>query len=304
MPRPRPFLFCRYLLSVDGEKLEGASQYGFLSEMQGRPFAHGKKAERERRFDTLIMRPRRHERQDTEFLSWSVGQLIESRVLAVYDEAKDKLEFEVIEDGSVRFTDFISIPSLGAMAVDDRAASDLHLGGKQAINRLTSLVRSQMGAEIEVTRELTAEDVNRALKTWDLQKYSFTIRPNNPRPVSSLARKLSAQMKADGIGQLRAEAKPPEGGSMSKSDEGLIEAASDLVEAGYGQQAISGYTENHIKAEIKKPRFDQDPEKNDKAREKARELRVMIEPEEDSEEEILETTFDTLKQTYGIGRQT
>ena len=298
MARPRPFLFVRYSVFLDGEKLDGSSQFTFFSEMQGQLAAHGKKAQEDGRFDTLVMRPRKHQRRDTTFLTWSVGQVIETRVQATYDGRRDRLMLATIDDGGVRYSDFVAIPKLDVLAVDDRASSELHLGGKQALNRLRSIMRAD-GAQLEVTREVSPDEVSKALETWDLQKYSFTVRPNNPRPVGKLAKRLSEQMKADGIGQYAGVAKPVDGQSMQKSNEGLIEATSELVEAGYGQQAMSGNTPNGIRAEIKKPRFDQDPERNDKAREKDRELRVFIESEDEDEEEIMKTTFDTLKEIYG-----
>lgn len=105
-------------------------------------------------------------------------------------------------------------------------------------------------------------------------------------------------MRASGIGQLRGVAKPEPGGTMQRGDDGLIEATNELTNAGYGQEAITGFTADGLRAEIKKPRFDYEPQKNDRNREKPRQLRVFVETENDDEEEIMFTAAASLDRFY------
>ena len=57
-------------------------------------------------------------------------------------------------------------------------------------------------------------------------------------------------IKLDGIGKLTGKAQPIEGSHMRMGKGGFIAAANDLVEAGYGQVAVAGHTEDGLEAEI------------------------------------------------------
>lgn len=290
----RPFLFCRYSMTVDDDVLSHTAQFALMSEAQGQIIAHGEKAEEEENYNTLLMRPKRLQVDKHEVFFWSVGVMIKERLRATYDNSKDRIELEVIKDGSIRFNDFVAVPSLGVLAVDDRTG-ELHLGGKGAINRFRSVVRSQNDdADVSVVFEATPAEVKKALSDWRLTQFKFTIQPNNPRPVSRLAQALSDQFKKDGIGKLTGTAQPAEGSHMKMGKDGFIEAANDLVEAGYGQVAVAGHTKDGLEAEIKKPRFDPDVEKNEKIQEKPRELRVFVDDEDMNDEEVARTAASAL----------
>jgi len=73
---------------------------------------------------------------------------------------------------------------------------------------------------------------------------------------------------------------------MRMHRDGFIAAASGLVDAGYGQMSVAGHTEEGLDAEIKKPRFDPDVEKNERIQEKPRELRVFIDAEDMDDDEV------------------
>jgi len=289
----RPFLFCRYSINVGDEALNQTGQFAMLSELQGRPVAHGDRAEEEGNYNTLLMRPKRFAVGRREAFTWSVGVMIQRRLRAKYDQAQDRIDLELVDDGSVRYSDFIAIPSLSVVAVDDRAG-ELHLGGKAAINRFRSVIRSQDGADALVEFEATPDEVRRALRDWSLTRVKFTLQPNNPRPVNRLAQALSDQFKRDGIGKLTGAVQPAEGEQMRMHRDGFIAAASGLVEAGYGQLSVAGHTEDGLDAEIKKPRFDPDVVKNERIQEKPRELRVFIDAEDLNDEQISETVARSL----------
>ena len=290
----RPFLFCRYSIAVGNEALNPTGQFTMLSELQGRPVAHGERAEEEGNYNTLLMRPKRFSVARREVFSWSVGVMICRRLRAKYDQAKDRIDLELIEDGSVRYSDFVAIPSLSVLAVDDRAG-EMHLGGKQAINRFRSVIRSSNNADTHIEFEATPDEVRRALRDWSLSlRVKFTLQPSNPRPVSRLSQALSDQFKRDGIGKLTGSVQPAEGTQMRMHREGFIAAAAGLAEAGYGQLSVAGHTEDGLDAEIKKPRFDPDVVKNERIQEKPRELRIFIEAEGMNDEEVSQTVARAL----------
>lgn len=291
--RGRPFLFSRYLISVDGEKLDNTGQFEALTELQGKAAAHGPKAEQEKNFDTLIMQPRRIRVGSRDVFTWSVGQIVKQRLQAKYDRARDKLELQVVNDGSVRYSDFVAVPSLSVFAVDDRTG-ELHLGGKQAINRFRSVIRTMEGAELSAVFEASHDEVVKALREWSLSAFRFTIQPNNPRPVTRLAQALSDQMKKDGIGRVTGHARPAEATRMHMADDGFIGAAAGLVEAGYGQMSVSGVTAEGLEAEIKKPPFSPDVIRNEQYQEKPRELRIFVEDDGMTEEDVARTAATAL----------
>lgn len=298
--RGRPFLFCRYVITVKDEKVNDRAQYTLLSELQGQAVAHGDKAEEEKNYDTLLMRPTRQKADGRECYFWSVGVTIKQRLRAKYDRPKDQIKLELVNDGSVRFNDFIAVPSLGVLAVDDRAG-ELHLGGKAAINRFRSVIRSHEDADLKVAFEATPAEVRKALSSWSLSKVAFTLQPNNPRPVSRLAQELSNQFKRDGIGRLTGSVIPAEGSHMTMHNEGFIAAASGLVDAGYGQMSVAGRTSDGLDAEIKKPPFNSDVLKNEKIQEKPRELRVFVDDEGLNESEINKMAAQALIRFHADG---
>jgi hypothetical protein len=285
-------LFCKYEISVDDAALSPSAQLNLLKELQGQPVAYRKQQDWEGARDTLIMRPRSFDVGKLSVFSWSVGQLQSERVQAQYDSKLDRLALVQVSDAGVRYTDFVAIPKLGVVAVDDRAG-DLHLGGKSAMGRFRSVLESVDGASVSFISEVTASEVDRALRDWNLKNFKFVIRPNNPRPVSRLAEELSDQMKRDGIGVLRADAKAADGARMHMAANGLIKPVADLANAGYGQIQIAGTTKEGFAAEIKRNAFHMDVERNEKSSAKPRELRVYVE-DDGNDDSILKLTAAAL----------
>jgi hypothetical protein len=294
----RPFLFCRYAILVSDEQLSSTAQSKLLAELQGQPVAHGEKAAEEKNYDTLLMRPKHLKVEGHDVHFWSVGVMVKERLRATYDRAKDQIDLELVKDGSVRYNDFIAVPSIKAMAVDDRGG-ELHLGGKHAINRFRSVIRKNEDADALVEFQAKPEDVRRALRDWSLTRVTFTLQPNNPRPVNRLAQALSEQFKRDGIGKLVGRVQPAEGVQMRMHKEGFIAAASGLVDAGYGQMSVAGHTKEGLDAEIKKPPFDPDVTKNERIQEKPREMRILVDDVGLKEDEINRMAAQALVKFHG-----
>lgn len=292
----RPFIFCRYAITKGDESLTGVAQLAMLQELQGKMINH-RAVNGERPLDSFVMRPKRYEIEGVSYLTWSVGQYIDIRQRADYDPETDRLTHNIVKDGSVKYTDMVAIPTLGVLAADDRSGT-IHLGGKAVVNRFRSIVRSQNEFDFSVIFSATTTEVNRALRDWSLTKFRFTVQPNNPRPVSKLGAKLGAQMKADGIGVFSGVVTPQENKKIHVTDDGLIQPTVDLIQAGYGQMALAGEMPTGQYAEIKKPTFNKDVDKNEKLQQKARELRVYVNDEVE-EEKIFEETAKSMIRFYG-----
>lgn len=298
MVRRIPFLFCRYQFLIDGELLDTSGQFEALTELQGEYFAHGRKAEREGKYDSVIMRPRRFELNGHQVLSWSVGQTNNLRVAAEYDSRKDELELRRRNDKSVRFSDFVAVPDLNSLAVDDRV-SPVHLGGKAAIRRFQSIFRNFEDGEAEIQQSTSRNDIDRALELWELKDFSFVVRPYNPHPVGDLSRRLSEQLAADGIGRYTGRARPASGRSMKPSQDGHIAAAIEMTDAGYGQFSIRGVTGDGHDATIKKQHYSEKVELNKKRLSEPRELRVHINVADAQEEKWPRVVAMAMVEFYG-----
>lgn len=296
MARPRPYLFCRYHLAVDDEPLGVKAQLTALQELQGQLFAHGPTAEHEGRFDTVIMRPRMLTVGRERVLTWSVGQKIDARLGVRYDQKRDSLEFVHIDDGTVRYNDFVAIPRLGVVAVDDRTG-DLHMGGKPAIARLRSAFRNVEGGAAYIEMTTSSADMEHALRNWELREVSFKVRPYNPHARDELARQLSEAMRREGVGTLRAVAVPQKGAAM-RPNEGPIDQALSLTADGYGQIGVRGVMPDGHVAYIPRPQFEQERSRNRKIQAKPRELRVYVETDGDTDDESFESTAKALAGFY------
>jgi hypothetical protein len=172
-----PFLFCRYELTVDEEPLSPRAQLTALKELQGHFYPNGPTAEREGLYDTVVMRPRSFTLDgDTTVLTWSIGQKIKSRVAVNYDRNVDHIERRMLEDGSIRYADFVGLPNLRIFAVDDRQSPE-HMGGLHAGHLFRSVFRQLDGADASVIPAGEYADIRRAMRQWKIASFNFTIRP-------------------------------------------------------------------------------------------------------------------------------
>jgi len=302
MARPRPYLFCRYSLVVDEEVLDIHSQLAALQELQGKFFVHRRSADREGMRDTVIMRPRLTDDGDgDDVLTWSVGQKIDTRVGMLYNERADELNLITINDGTVRYNDFVAIPRLGVVAVDDRTGES-HLNAKSAISRLRSAFRNIEDGAVNIEMTTTAADMDHALKSWELTEVTFKVRPINPYSSSELSRQLSDAMEKEGIGTLRGVARTSAGVEM-RLNEGPLAQAHSLTNDGYGQMGVRGVMADGHKAYIPRPKFEEEKRRNCSIQTKPRELRVYIETENDSDEESFANAAKALVDFYNPDRR-
>lgn len=301
MAKPVPFFFCRYQMLKNEEKLDFSGQLQALTEIQGEYYGIGADAVVLGRKDTALIRPRSMRVGTTNALLWSVVRRIGKRETVDCDLTHDRLIRQTIDDPHVHYTDFVAIPKLGVMAVDDRTGLP-HLGGKAAVNRFRHLFGYVEGGAVNVVLTIGKTEVQRALDTWQLAEFSFVVRPYNPHPTGDLGRRLSAIMSSDGIGKLKAKATPAKSVRMRATANGLIGPAVELADDGYGQYSMRGKTPTGHEAVIKPPEFKDDKEKNLKQTAKLRELRVLIdsgEGEQIDDEVAWKNVVKALVEFYG-----
>jgi hypothetical protein len=287
MSRPIPFYFCRYVAWSEDEPLDFTGQFSALKELQGKLFAHGPKAEMARHLDSLVMRPREFSLDGHRALAWSVGRRIGTRVSAEYDPGKDRLEFNTVNDAGIQYADFLAIPELGVLAVDDRAG-DTHLGGKAAIGRFRSIFSHIPHGFFDIELTTNTDDVHRALEHWRITEFSFVVRPYNPHPTSDMMKDFSDAMSREKIARLSGTARSGEGQYLDPKQEGQMAAAIELADAGYGQYGVKGTTPDGHEAQIKQPTFNEERSKNQKKQDQPRELRIIIQTDGDEDDVFID----------------
>jgi hypothetical protein len=230
------------------------------------------------------MRPRRKHLSGQTVHTWAVGQDVKYRQRSRYDKRKDEITDDLVEADEIRHAKFISVPRLGVFAVDD-TFGDRSLGARSAVSRFSAIVEQLVAdTDVRVNFAGTPADAQKALETWKLDQFSFSVRPFNPTP-RKLGEIMHELMVKDHVGAMRGIATPGEADDMKDSREGLISEAKGLADAGYGQYGATGTTPDGLRAKLSKPKFTMDKDKNKRAQAQNRTLKVYIERDEDPEKE-------------------
>src|ERR1700741_3831004 len=175
MPREIPYLFCRYDFVRKGKALDEPEQKKLLDDLRGVRIAYRNKDAAEDEFDTFEMTPRHFNFEGVGALSWCVGYDLHTRNKADYDAAQDEIDEYTVETDGIKYTRFVAVPSLRALAVSDQHG-DTHLGGAPGISRFKAVVRSLKGNRIKVELAGTTADLAKAFKSWDVEQFSFSVR--------------------------------------------------------------------------------------------------------------------------------
>jgi hypothetical protein len=125
------------------------------------------------------------------------------------------------------------------------------------------------------------QDLRKAVETWDLDQFTFQVRPFNPHP-SNPGELLSDLMAKDSVAELRGVALPLEGEHIHPADEGLVKEALGLADEGYGTFGASGRTPSGAEAIIKKQSFSRDRGKNLEKLKGPQQVRVYISGEDEN----------------------
>jgi hypothetical protein len=296
MPRSAPFAFCRYEFAINDSSLTGSEQFTRLQQVRGRLIAYRKQHPTPADENTFLMRPRQKTISGRTILTWEIAEQQAMRERTRYDPDSDETWDEAIETDEIKHTKFIAIPEFGVVAVDDRI-SERNLGARSAVGRAKAIFETIPMADARITFAGTPHDLQRALETWVLDKFSFSVRPFNPTP-RALGEELHEWMKKDGIGQVRGFALPTPDHNMRDSHQGLIAEAKGLSDAGYGQISATGTTPSGLQASFNKPALSNDKQKNLERQTHDRMLRIYIAPNSSTEEEEA-AVVNALLEFYG-----
>lgn len=284
MAKKTSYLFCRYQILVDESPLSASEELSLLVSVLGRPIAYRVREPDPDDFDTYLMKPRSKSMHGYSVHTWEVAQDIKFRERSRYDRTNDDVQNEIVPTDEIRHTKFVAVPLLRVVAVDD-SLSERSLGARSAVGRFRGILESHRD-DIDVTVSFagTPQDAQRALETWSLDQFSFTVRPFNPTPRKP-GDVMDELMQNDGVGILRAIAKPAGEQDMRDSHAGLIAEARGLTDAGYGQYGATGTTPDGLRASISQPKFSTEKKKNLETAAQNRTLKVYIERSDTAEEE-------------------
>jgi hypothetical protein len=190
MARAAAYLFCRYQILDQNEKpISAREEFEVFEEVTGQPIAYRVREPKPEDYDTHLMKARDKRISSYAVHTWEIAQDIKSRNATRYDKRKDETKDEIVPTDEIRHTKFVGIPNLGVFAVHDNL-SERSLGARSAVGRFGAIIETlKKGFEVRVTYAGTPQDAQRALSTWNLDQFSFTVRPFNPTP-----RKLGEQL--------------------------------------------------------------------------------------------------------------
>ena len=127
MARSAPYLFFRYELTFEGKSIEGPRHKNFLEPFKGREVAHRKANPTSEDLDTFLLRLRSHNFSGATVLSWRVAVSLTVRQVDRYDVSADDLSESFETTNECQSSQFVAIPALSVLAVEDRV-SGRHLG--------------------------------------------------------------------------------------------------------------------------------------------------------------------------------
>lgn len=266
MARQTYYLFCRYSIDSEEGPLDEAGEFAFLSENQGGEHGHGR--ERDGVVpQTLCTDPKHFQHDGRRVHIFDIGLKPGVRYRQQYDPATKAVVRNLERDPHTKLGQIITVPSIGAMALMDRASDDT-ISAYKSISALKSFVCGASDDERSLNViHATNDDVERALNNWRVTEYSYTVRPLNPTG-GALARMRTEMYRTENIYQESGKVTAPPGEGL-RIGEGTVGQTHDLVESGYGQSGLKGITEDGQTASIPKLPFSQDKEKNIRSQENA-----------------------------------
>jgi hypothetical protein len=275
MAKSTAYLFCRYTVLDDGDPIAPDEEWEILQEIRAQPIAYRVRQPQPNDFDTFLMKPRRKSIRGYTVHTWEIAQDVRIRTRTRYHREDDEVSDDQVATDEIKHTKFVSLPLLGVLAVDD-SVGDRTVGARSAVGRFAAVVETLVeDTEVIVNLAGTPDDARRALETWTLDEFTFTVRPFNPTP-RKLGEKIHELLMKDHVGRLQAVARAAPGKDMRDSHQGLISEATGLSDEGYGQYGARGTTPDGYRAKINKPKFTMDKEKNKIAQAQNRTLKVYI----------------------------
>jgi hypothetical protein len=285
-------ILARYTCTRDGRALSGREQQEVLTRLNNAPpIAYRVRDPKPDDRTNYIIRPDAGERRGRPFLTWQVCKELHQRTVRKVDRRNQKVTFDFEPTEDCALARVVVLPGLGVLAAED-ASGENHIGGWSAIKRFEAMIEA-LDESLEFSAALagTAQDLSRAIEKWELEKFSFEVRPFNPHP-SSPGLILSDLLARDGIGKLNATAVPKQGGHIEPQTAGIVQETLGLAEQGYAVYGAEGTTPSGAEARVKKPSFSFDRNRNLEKLRGPQQLRVSVQAE--SEDDMIEKLADVL----------
>lgn len=291
----RGLLFARYTLEDEIGGLSLKEHEVLLDRLKdARPIAYRVSDPKEHDYNTYIMAPKSRERRGEAYLTWQVCKDIGSRQVRRPNRETQTVEYEWEHTDDCSIARIVAIPRLGVLAAEDTSGEG-HLNGWSAIRRFQAIVNEQNGLEFNAKPAGTPQDLSRAIKTWELEQFSFKARPFNPHP-SNPGEVLSDLMSVDDIAEFRGIALPKEGKAIHPNESGLVQEAVGLADKGYATYGARGRTPSGAQAVLKPQKFSRDRQANLDRLNGPQQLRVYI--DFDTEKEAVRGMVDALLEFF------
>ncbi|MBG0777100.1 MAG: hypothetical protein H0S85_11800 [Desulfovibrionaceae bacterium] len=287
-----PYIFYSYSLSCVDVLLTTSEQWDLLLDNLGREIAYRKTSPTEQDRDTCIITPDKttilndSNGEVVDVLYFSIAKHIDSRKAIKYDKSADILSRESVAADEYLVGNIVMIPLLGLLAASDRSSQE-DMNAKSSTNRFRAIVREIPLHSISIESAASYEYLREALKNWQLDEFSFTVRPFNPS-VKTPGDKLHSLLSPDNA-KVMGKEKPNKGDHLTFSEEGLMNEVTGLADRGYGEYGTVGTTVDGYHARIEKTA----PESRKPPR-----IKVFV-PPMSSKEAHVQAVAKTLLEIYG-----
>jgi hypothetical protein len=274
-------LFCRYRITAGDDELNEVGQCAFFKDNQGQPVPYRRWGAKENEDSSIqIMEPKFKKVDDTKLISTLIGLKPGVRTVVNYDRTSESRTRTSVADTHIKTAHLVLVPEYNILAIQDKS-NDFCFPARAAIRIFRSVVRGFLGDDSELDiAHLNDTEVKRAIESWALTDYQYTVRPLNPITLSDLTNERSELMKAENIARDSSHLHAPPGESM-KPNGGPISQTQEMVDAGYGQNGFKGITPDGHLGHIPKPTFHMEKEKNLSERDKPRFVRIIFESDDE-----------------------
>lgn len=294
-------VLARYSLVRNGQGLSASEQKTLLDGLNGaRPVAYRVRDPQASDLVNYIIQPKQTRRKSHRVLTWIVCKELNQRTVRKVDRVRQEVSFDFEDTDDCLLARIVALPDLGVMAAED-GTGEGHIGGWSAIKRFKAIAETY-DQEIDFSASIagTADDLERAISQWELEKFTFEARPFNPHP-SNPGKVLSDLLATDGIGRIRATTLPKEGAHIVPKEDGIVRETLGLAKAGYAVYGAEGTTPSGAEARLKKPKFSFDRSENKTRLNGPQHLRVHVDVKED---DIVQKFADVLIDFFATDEKT
>lgn len=250
-----PYNFFRYSIFEGSTFLSASEQWDLLIDNINREVAYRKTYPTELDKDTSIIMPDRtavsnpKNNAPVDVFFFSIAKHINTRKANKYDKSSDQLSRKEVSTDEYIVGDLVMIPIASLIAASDRSEPE-DLNASSSTNRFATIVRSIPNHQIVIESAASHGYLKSALANWQLEEFSFTVRPFNPS-VKTPGDKMHKLLIEDNA-KVFGKAKPNKGDRLKFSDDGIMSEVTGLADRGYGEYGAKGTTGSGYHARIEK----------------------------------------------------